>query len=288
MGDLSSAPDLTGDLATDGFVGLPGLLTAAEVEAFARAADQLVGTPHAGACERPNNTLIPLRWNHPIVAGTLGDEHRRSRLAQALGATDLRWISGYVSTKPPASPALWWHQDWWCWNHPISFERPAAQIAIACYLTDTAAENGALRVLPGSHLRSHPVHASLPEAHSDESGAVDHTHPAMRDQPDQVTAAVSAGDAVAMDYRLLHGTHANTSEVRRDCVLLNVAPAWADLPGEIRGHLISHPALPGPAETAEAADAWLPAYAGPRRDLELRRNAPASFGLASAPEGAVR
>jgi Phytanoyl-CoA dioxygenase (PhyH) len=266
-----------GDLANAGFVLLPGLLTADEVETFAEHADRLAETPPAGACERPNNTLLPLRWDDPIVTGTLGAEHRLRRIERALAATDLRWISGYLSTKAPASPPLWWHQDWWCWDHPISFRRPAAQVAIACYLTDTTEANGALRVLPGSHLRSHPVHAVLPEAHSAESGALAGTHPAMSDQPGQLTLSVAAGDAVAMDYRLLHGTHANASGRRRDCVLLNVTPAWADLPAEVRAHLISHPALPGP--TDGSAQAWLPAYDGPRRDLPLQRHAPASFGL---------
>jgi hypothetical protein len=34
---------------------------------------------------------------------------------------------------------------------------------------------------------------------------------AMRDHPNQVTLSVRAGDAVVTDYRLLHGTHANTN-----------------------------------------------------------------------------
>jgi hypothetical protein len=27
-------------------------------------------------------------------------------------ATDLRWISGYVTVKEPRTPPRWWHQDW--------------------------------------------------------------------------------------------------------------------------------------------------------------------------------
>ena len=153
-----------------------------------------------------------------------------------------------------------------------------------CYLTDTDASNGALRVLPRSHLRSVAVHAALPEAHGDGSAALDPSHVAMRDQPDQVTLGLRAGDAAVLDYRLLHSTHPNDSGVRRDCVLLSFAPSWAGLPADIRGHLISHPSLPSrdadPSMVGPLAS-LLPRYDGPRRDLELNRNGP--VGLCHRP-----
>src|SRR4051794_18402656 len=58
------------------------------------------------------------------------------------------------------------------------------------YLSDTDADNGALRVLPHSHLRATPLHATLPEAHHD--GSSDER--AAADVPDQMTLAVSACD----------------------------------------------------------------------------------------------
>jgi hypothetical protein len=118
------------------------------------------------------------------------------------------------------------------------------QIAVLCYLCDTTAETGALRILPGSHAASVPLHRILPEAHSDESAGLDPGNAAMTDQPDQITLALRAGDAVVTDYRLLHGTHANAGDRRRDCVLLSFTPHWNELPADTRGHLIRHPALP--------------------------------------------
>jgi ectoine hydroxylase-related dioxygenase (phytanoyl-CoA dioxygenase family) len=103
----------------------------------------------------------------------------------------------------------------------------------------------------------------------------------MSDHPDQVTLALSAGDAVAIDYRLLHGTHANTTESRRDCLVLNFAPCWSALPDDIRAHLIRHPALPADedAPTASWASTLLPSYGGLRRDLPLTRAAPRRFTI---------
>ena len=151
-----------------------------------------------------------------------------------------------------------------------------------CYLTETDVRHGALRGLPGSHVRSVPLHAALPAAHGNASTALDATHVVMCDQPDQVTLALRAGDAVVLDYRLLHGTHANAGPRRRDGLLLSFAPCWRELPADIRGHLISHPALPT-GEEAPPATGWaarlLPTHDGPRRDLELNRNAPAEFAI---------
>ena len=225
-------------------------------------------------CERPNNRLLPLLWDDKLTE-LVAAAH--DRISTAIGARDLRWISGYVSVKEPHSPPLWWHQDWWVWDHPISRRLDPVQVAVLCYLSDTTVQTGALRVLPGSHAASVPLHRVLPEAHSDESTALDLDHPAMSDQPDQITLELHAGDAVVTNYRLLHGTHANSGHHRRDCVLLSFAPHWGELPDDIRGHLISHPALPHDGESGAAGRlaALLPSFSGPRRDLPLNRNAPA-------------
>jgi Phytanoyl-CoA dioxygenase (PhyH) len=264
------------EFRSSGFVVLPGLLAGESLHRARIAAEQAVRHPGGIACQRPNNTLVPLRWDDELVGLILAGH---PRIGQAAGARDLRWISGYVSVKDPHSPPLWWHQDWWAWDHPVSYLQDPPQIAVLCYLCDTTARTGALRVLPGSHAASVPLHRVLPEAHSDESAGLDPGSAAMTDQPGQVTLALGAGDAVVTDYRLLHGTHANTGDHRRDCVLLSFTPHWHELPADIRGHLISHPALPADHETrpATASGTLLPSFEGPRRDLPLSRNAPPAF-----------
>lgn len=234
------------------------------------------------ACVRPHNTLLPLRWNDHIVQLALSSEPRLQRLRDALPGDDLKWISGYVSTKEAHSQALWWHQDWWCWDHPVSYQRAAAQVAILCYLTDTGPHNGALRVLPGSHLRSAPIHAVLPETHRQPEESLKPEHISMSDLANQVTLLLKAGDAVAIDYRLLHGTHGNATGVRRDCIILNFAPSWCRLPDDIKAHLIDHPAQPSKNEVVDGpttVSRLLPAFNGVRRDLPLSRNAPPEFRI---------
>lgn len=265
-----------------GFVVLDGLLTRSQLERARAGADRTVARPAGVPCERPNNTLLPMRWDDPLADLVLA---ARDRTSAAIGARDLRWISGYVSVKEPHSPPLWWHQDWWAWDHPVSLLHDPVQVAVLCYLSDTTAQTGALRVLPGSHAASVPLHRVLPEAHSDESTALDLDHPAMTDHPGQVTLELRAGDAVVTDYRLLHGTHANCGPRRRDCVLLSFTPHWNELPDDIRGHMISHPALPQDGESGPAGQlaALLPGFDGARRDLPLNRNAPPDFTVSQPP-----
>lgn len=266
--------------ARRGYVVLKGLLDPGTAGAVRREVERALSTPYDPSCVRPNNTLVPLRWRDPIVELVLSSEERLNRLRKAVSARDLRWISGYVSTKDAESEALAWHQDWWCWDHPASFKAAAPQVALLCYLTPTDRSTGALRVLPGSHRRSTPLHAALPEAHGHAEKPT-REHASMQDHPMQVTITAAAGDAAVIDYRLLHGTHPNRRGFRRDCVLLSFAPSWSDLPTDLRGHLIRHPAQPSREETVTGAAARvLPTFDATPFDLPLNRVPPQRFSIA--------
>jgi ectoine hydroxylase-related dioxygenase (phytanoyl-CoA dioxygenase family) len=270
------------DFAADGYVLLDGFLDAALLADLRPAVQDALATPTMPGCERPHNRLVALRWNDKIVQVVLARSDRMQALAAHIGARDLTWISGYISVKEAHTRPLWWHQDWWCWRHPVSLRPAAAQVALLCYLSDTSPHNGALRVVPGSHHRSIPLHAMLPAAH-DQDACPPHDHAVFSDYPDQVTLGVRAGDAVVIDYRLLHGTHANESIERRDSVLLSFTPSWRELPEDVRAHLIRHPAQPtaqerGAAETSQLGE-MLPGFTGMPADLELSRHAPACFAV---------
>ena len=273
-------------ISHDGYAVLSRLLSRSEVRALRKPIRGLRATRAVGACERPNNTLVPLRWHDAPIVRVLNDEARVRRIRIASGGTDLRWISGYFSIKDPHSGPLWWHQDWWCWNHPVTRRVRAAQVALLCYLDDTSVSTGALRLLPGSHLESTAIHAVLPGAHRGEAHRSEPGDPVGADQPGQVTLELRAGDAVLLDYRLLHGTHPNTAEHRRDCLILNFAPSWRRLPEDVRAHLIGGLALPNECEREGAVATLgdlLPRYEGAQRDLVLVRDAPTAFGHARNP-----
>jgi hypothetical protein len=279
LGDRQFEPDFV----RNGFALLEGFVNEVELKDLVPLLESVLTSSHDPACSRPHCTLVPLRWNDPIVRMLLKCDARMQALTDALRADDLKWISGYVSVKGAHTPPLWWHQDWWCWDHPVTYRPTASQVALLCYLADTTAENGALRILPGSHLKSTPIHAVLPEAHSAAAEQLTSEHAAFSDLPGQLTLCLRAGDAVVIDYRLLHSTHGNHRDTRRDCILLSFTPSWKTLPLDIRAHLISHPAQPSETERTSGSPILrrlLPDFSGMRRDLPLNRNAPPNFEVA--------
>jgi ectoine hydroxylase-related dioxygenase (phytanoyl-CoA dioxygenase family) len=91
---------------------------------------------------------------------------------------------------------------------------------------------------------------------------------------------VRAGDAVVLDYRLLHGTLPNASLNGRDAILLSFTPYWRGLPTDVRAHLIQHPALPSgdePVSSMTWSYGLLPTFNGPRTDLPINRRPPSRF-----------
>jgi hypothetical protein len=102
----------------------------------------------------------------------LANRRRRRLISAVCGGGDLHWISGYGSVKESRTPALWWHQDWWCSHHPISLEPSAAQVALPVYLsghgrthwgaTRAAAVASRQRAAPRAAADAHALGAELP------------------------------------------------------------------------------------------------------------------------------
>jgi hypothetical protein len=281
--EMTNALSRSNSFIADGYYMIPNFIEANELTLLGQAVDAVLVQPTHLGMSRPGNDLAPLRWNDEIVSLILRAPDRINRLTAAIAAPDLKWLSAYVSTKPAFTPPLCWHQDWWAWNDALSFNRPAPQVAVLIYLSETTPQNGALRLLPGSHRASCDLHASLPEPHSSSANSLAVGHPAMSDHPEQVTPCLRAGDAVVIDYRLLHGTHANKSSSRRDCVLLSFIPDWTNFPSELKEHVSAHPALPTAGETAEMSGLpfvdVLPRFAGRPVDIRINRVPPPLFAI---------
>lgn len=207
-----------------------------------------------------------------------------SRVLEALsglGFASPKWLSAYLISKPPRSPSLWWHQDWWAWDNEVSWESWPAQMFVMYYLRDVGADDGALRVIPGSHCNRHRLHDVLPPAHSSEINEASELGPAHATQPGEVTVSVRAGDAVIGDSRILHSTHANRSERRRTCLTLWYLPRFADLPEGVRSYVVDHPALPprGWWQDAQVSlpaslRGLLPTYDGDEQPVTYNRTPP--------------
>ena len=144
-------------LAEDGYDVVRGALDASSVERVTKLVHELLDGRPAYACERENNLLAGLHWDDPLVDELLSDHTFVDAVRHASGATDLRWTSGYVSVRDARTGPLAWHQDWWCWDHPISFAPDAAPVAVLCYLDHLGPERATLQVLAGSHRAEVPA-----------------------------------------------------------------------------------------------------------------------------------
>ena len=153
------------------------------------------------------------------------------------GFEDTVFSSGYLISKPAKSPPLFWHQDWWGWDHPSSYTSTVAQFFVMIYLQKTDRENGCLRVIPGSHRKEFELLSSL-EAHTNELSAYnDPSSIQFQNLDEEVGVEVDVGDVVFGDARLLHGAYGNNSDRERGLLTLWYHPNFGDLPGAIRSSI---------------------------------------------------
>ena len=177
---------------------------------------------------RSQGSLVNLS-DYPDFAGIIGHPTMMA-LFKSLAFPDPVFSSGYLISKPPHSPALFWHQDWWGWDDALSYSDKIAQVFVMIYLTATTETNGCLRVIPGSHRMRHPLHEQ-PPAHAEALAKVaDPQDPIYASVDGEEAVPVEPGDVVIGDARLLHGSYPNQSEDERTLITLWYHPDYSGLP----------------------------------------------------------
>lgn len=271
---MSTTTGLVDQLSRDGFCLVPGVLGRTELAGLAELARRKLDAeqPEHFARFSHHGSLIPVRYDDPELVAVLVSADVRAAFAD-LGMTDPKWINGYVIAKPPRSPGLWWHQDWWAWGTPRTYVPEATQLFCMIYLQPTTPENGCLRTIAGSHRTRHPLH-DLPEPHTLEIEAQPAASPSHQPWPGEVDVCAQPGDLVIGDVRVIHATHPNTTDSWRTAVDLLLVPHFADLPAEFRAHYTNQFCQP-PVGWWEDPDhplsgtplgELLPTYDGPGRD----------------------
>jgi len=222
-------------LLRDGFCRVAGVLDAAalaEVRAIAAAALARTVNPEHRAQWRSEGSLVPLA-DHPEFSVLIANPAIGRALA-ALGLDDLRYGSGCVIGKPPRGSALFRHQDWWGWRHPLSFTDRIAQIAPFFHLTDTTPANGCLRVTLARTAGAIRCTTSSTPTTQALARVDDPDNPAFAPHPDAPAVPVTAGDMVVADARLIHGAHPNASDAERTNITLWLHPGHRRLPESLR------------------------------------------------------
>lgn len=220
-----------------GYIVARGLLDRALIEDLhARSQAILAELPgEHRARNRSQGSLVPMA-DHPEYSAIIGAQALRAAF-ERLAFPDPRFSSGYLISKPPGGPPLFWHQDWWGWDDPVSYSDEIAQVFVMIYLSDTSPDNGCLRVIPGSHRRHHALH-DAPAAHGEALSRVDDpNHPLYGRIQGEIDVPVKAGDVVFGDARILHAAHANRSDAERSLLTLWYHPNYGSLPAGMRARI---------------------------------------------------
>ena len=225
--------------------------------------------------QRSTGSLIPA-GNIPQMAKLVTLPSALAAMRK-MGFDDIRFTSGYIISKPPRSPPLFWHYDWMCWAHPRSWEKEPLQTFFMYYLVDTNRDNGCLRVIPGSHLNDHPLHDQLSDAHTPiVARAEDLDMPEFSTHEDEVDVPVRAGDLVIGDARLLHAAHANTTDRRRTVITLWMFPNFSQMPEPLQAFTVTvrqrNPQLP--IDVCDGLAAMIPTYDGDVEPMPESRSRP--------------
>ena len=106
----------------DGFCVIENVLPPELLQEMRELTDRLIdAVPEAdNEKQRSTGSMIPIGRNPAFakLATLLPalDAYRQ------MGFDDVRFTSGYVISKPPHSPPLFWHFDWMGWTHPRSYD----------------------------------------------------------------------------------------------------------------------------------------------------------------------
>ncbi len=257
----------------DGYCLLENIIDARMLDRLRDVTDEVLARTDDTHFEakRSQGSVIPV-FQHLFMAKLIAHPQVLAALA-ALGYADPKWGSGFIISKPPHSPPLFWHQDARFWDDPVSYTPQTIQCFLMIYLVDTTPHNGCLRLIPGSHLKRHPLHDLLPGAHAEDLGRMnDPDHPAYKRVAGEVDVPVKTGDVVMGSARLFHAAHGNQSDQRRTNITLWYYPAFAELPESIQAFLAQET---WPAawyeQTRALVEPLRPVYEGDAGPIQLNR-----------------
>jgi len=159
--------------------------------------------------------------SHPKMLGALAE----------LGFNDPKFGHGRIISKPPHSPPLYWHEDGRFWGDPVSYTSQPIQCFLMVYLTDTTPKNGCLRVIPGSHLKRHPLHDQVPSKQNEAIATYANPEDIVFQRVEgEVDLPMKAGDLVIGYATLFHSAHSNQSDQSRTVLTMWYYPDFVNLP----------------------------------------------------------
>jgi hypothetical protein len=245
----------------DGYCRFEKIINQTMIDELAQVAEKLFAdySPEDKERHRYQGSSIGIRCQSPLFPRLFSWPAALDAL-RTLGIKHPKFWIGVLLCKPPHSPPLYWHQDWWAWDDPASAGAMPPQIFLMYYLTDTSPQNGCLRVIPGTHRRRIPFHDALPTAHVETTLRASVDSPLFANPVEAVDVPVKAGDVVIGDARVLHAAYANQTESPRTCLTIMYFPEYEQLSEPTRASIAA--SVAGQPPMPPEMEPLLPVYHG--------------------------
>lgn len=187
----------------NGFIHVPGVLSAEEVERYRSAAARAYDELDSLDAENQMFRQIVQVWRSNTVLSELTFHQGLASLATQLAGMPMRlWHDQLLIKKPHNHTPTEFHQDAPYWPHANSRHQLSAWVA----LVDVPVERGCMTFIPGSHLRQ-DLRATDLSDHADLFSAA----PDLEYQQ-RITVPLRAGDCTFHNGFLAHTANANDTD----------------------------------------------------------------------------
>ena len=208
---LLTAPEQLRQLEIEGYLVLPDLLDAQQIESLKNETKQLETTPvDYSPFQR---TAANIEFSGPQITGLIGHPATISFLQNLFGDEIVMMTYAYARSEP-GHPGISLHTDGQPYGSEIfGYEGSCPVLIRVLYYLDTLTpEVSPFRVVPRSHLS---LHADA--------------NPYLRYQshPEEVMVTANAGSAVLIHHRVFHGNFQNSGDRSRELLAIAYRPAWA-------------------------------------------------------------
>lgn len=206
--------EILADYRQHGYVILRGVVDEELMQEARRHVDWLLERNPGTRPEQLHNHLMR---DDPFWVRLVSDPRLLDAAEAFIGPDIALFASHYIAKRPFDGQAVLWHQDGGFW--PLE---PMRVVTLWLSLDHTDAENGCLRVIPGTQ------EVDLQEIH--ERGDVDNVLGAEMDlaqvrEDEAVDVELAPGDVEIHHPHLIHGSHANTSARWRRGLTIRYIPA---------------------------------------------------------------
>lgn len=226
-------------IESNGFAVIPDVLDPATVD---RVIDQLAIIPRSSATKQRGERYFGIRnlLNVAPFVHELAGADRVRAIVEHVAGTQAQVVRAiFFDKSPEANWKVAWHQDltiavrsrkelagFECWSLKagiIHVQPPASVLenilAVRLHLDDTSGENGALKVIPGSHTRGRLSFSEIE---------------VIKQKTQPVCCPVKKGGAMLMRPLLLHSSSVSSVSSHRRVIHLEFSSAG--LPGELEWH----------------------------------------------------